>query len=91
MRRRDFFIGVVGSAATWPLAARAQEPAIPVVGFLRSTPATPFVHLVAALRQGLNEEGFAEGRNVAIEQHWADNDPGRLGGSQPIWSVAKWL
>jgi putative ABC transport system substrate-binding protein len=78
MRRREFITLLGGAVVTWPLPTRAQQPAMPVVGFLRSTQAAPFVHLVAALRQGLNEEGFAEGRNVAIEQHWADNDPGRL-------------
>jgi putative ABC transport system substrate-binding protein len=85
MRRRDF-ITLLGSAAaaassvSWPLAAHAQQPAMPVVGLLRSTPSAPFAHLVAALRQGLSEEGFVEGRNVAIEQRWADNQLDRLPG-----------
>ena len=79
MRRRDFIAGIAGSAAAWPLAARAQ-PAMPVVGLLRTTPAGPFAHLVAALRQGLGDEGFAEGRNVVIEQRWADNHRDRLPG-----------
>jgi putative ABC transport system substrate-binding protein len=64
----------------WPLAARAQQPALPVVGLLRTTPAAPFGQVVAALRQGLSDEGFAEGRNVAIEQRWADNQLDRLPG-----------
>jgi putative tryptophan/tyrosine transport system substrate-binding protein len=80
MKRREF-ITLLGSAvAAWPLAARAQQPAMPVVGFLRSTPAAPFAALVAALRQGLGNEGFVEGRNVAIEQRYADNHLDRLPG-----------
>jgi putative tryptophan/tyrosine transport system substrate-binding protein len=80
MRRRDFITVLGGTAAMWPLAARAQQPAMPVVGLLRSTPATPFAHLVAVLRQGLGDEGFVEGRNVAIEQRHADNQLDRLPG-----------
>src|SRR5262249_42379564 len=71
---------IAGSVAAWPLAARAQQPATRVVGLLRSTPAAPFVHLVEALRQGLSDEGFIEGRNVAIEQRYADNHLDRLPG-----------
>jgi putative ABC transport system substrate-binding protein len=78
MMRREFMTLLGGTALAWPLAARAQQPATPVVGLLRSTPAGPFVHLVEALRQGLNTEGFAEGRNVAIEQRWAENRLDRL-------------
>ena len=77
MRRRDF-TALLGGAAAWPLAAHAQQPAMPVVGFLRSTPAAPFAHLIAALSQGLGDEGFVEGRNVAIEQRHADNRLDRL-------------
>jgi putative ABC transport system substrate-binding protein len=62
----------------WPRPIRAQQFAFPVVGLLRSTPAAPFQFLVAALRQGLIEEGFVEGRNVAIEQRWADHQRDRL-------------
>jgi putative tryptophan/tyrosine transport system substrate-binding protein len=78
MRRREFITLVGGAAAAWPLAARAQQQTLPVVGFLRSTPAAPFNDLVAALRQGLAETGFVEGRNVIIEQRWADNQLERL-------------
>jgi putative ABC transport system substrate-binding protein len=78
MRRRDFISGIAGSAAAWPLAARAQQPAMPVVGLLRSTSAAPFAHFVAAVRQGLGDEGFVEGRNVMTEQRWADNRRDRL-------------
>jgi putative tryptophan/tyrosine transport system substrate-binding protein len=79
MKRREF-ITLLGGAATWPLAARAQQPAMPVVGFLRNTIAPPFAHLVTELGKGLSEEGFVEGRNVIIEQRWGDNQPDRLPG-----------
>jgi len=79
MRRRDLI--TLGSAAVaWPLAARAQQPAMPVVGFLRSTPSAPFMHLVAAFQQGLRDEGFIEGQNVSMEYRSADNQPDRLPG-----------
>jgi putative tryptophan/tyrosine transport system substrate-binding protein len=80
VNRRKFITLLGGGAATWPLAARAQQPAMPVVGLLRSTPAAPFAALVAALRQGLGDEGFFEGRNVAIAQRHADNQLDRLPG-----------
>src|SRR5262245_52802905 len=79
MRRRDFMTLLGGAvAAAWPLAARAQQAVMPVVGLLRTTTAASFAPIVAALRTGLSDEGFVEGRNVAIEQRWADNQPDRL-------------
>jgi putative tryptophan/tyrosine transport system substrate-binding protein len=78
VRRREFITLLGGAGAAWPLAARAQQASIPVVGLLRSTPAAPFTALIAALRQGLGDEGFVEGRNVAIEQRHADNQLDRL-------------
>jgi putative ABC transport system substrate-binding protein len=77
MRRREV-ITLLGGAAAWPVAARAQQAAMPLVGLLRSTPAAPFAAIVAALHQGLGDEGFIEGRNVAIEQRYADNHLERL-------------
>jgi hypothetical protein len=80
MRRRDFVTLIGGAVAAWPLAARAQQPPTPVVGFLRSTTAAGSVHLVGAFRQGLNEAGFVEGQNLAVEYRWADDQGDRIPG-----------
>ena len=80
MRRREFISLLGGAAAMWPLAARAQQVPMPVVGFLRSTPSAPVMHFVAAFQQGLRDEGFVEGQNVSIEYRWADNHLDRLPG-----------
>jgi putative tryptophan/tyrosine transport system substrate-binding protein len=80
MRRREFIKVIAGSVAVWPFVTRAQQPAMPVVGLLRSTAAAPFNNLVVALREGLKETGFVEGTTVVIEQRWADNQDDRLPG-----------
>ncbi len=80
MNRREFVAIFGGAAATWPLAARAQQPAVPVIGFLRSTSSADETHFVTPFRQGLKEVGFVEGRNVAIELRWAENQADRLPG-----------
>ena len=77
MKRRAFIM-LLGGAAAWPVAARAQQPAVPVVGFLRSTSANASIDLVAALRRGLAEAGYTEGQNIAFEYRWAENRDGRL-------------
>jgi putative tryptophan/tyrosine transport system substrate-binding protein len=77
MRRREF-VSLLGSAAAWPVVARAQQPAMPVIGFVRSGTLADVPHFVSAFRQGLKEAGFVEGQNAAIELYSGDNNPGRL-------------
>jgi putative ABC transport system substrate-binding protein len=76
--RRDFTSLLAGSAATWPLAARAQQPAMPVIGFMSGRAPEDSAHLLAAFRLGLSEVGFVEGQNVAIEFGWARGQYDRL-------------
>src|SRR4029453_4289668 len=78
LRRREFITLIGGAAAAWPLTTHAQQAAMPVVGFLSGRSLASDAYLVGAFRQALNESGFVEGRNLAIEFRWADGQLARL-------------
>jgi putative ABC transport system substrate-binding protein len=78
MRRRDFIKGIVGLAATWPIAARAQQAAMPAIGYLDSRASRDAPQRLAAVLQGLKDTGFVEGKSVAIEYRFAENRDERV-------------
>jgi len=77
MRRREFITLIGGTAAAWPLAAQAQQP-MPVIGILASVSPAPYATFIAAIKEGLRQTGYVEGRNVAIEYRWAEGQYDRL-------------
>src|SRR5205809_7580574 len=77
LRRREF-ITLLGGAAAWPLAARAQQPAMPVIGWMSGRSPADWTHLLEAFRKGLHDTGYVEGESISLEYRWAKGDYGRL-------------
>jgi len=90
MRRREFITLLGGTAVTWPNAARAQQPAMPVIGYLGIRSLESDASRLTGLRRGLNETGYVEGQNLTIEYRWGGNQPDRLPHWWLSWSKCGW-
>jgi putative ABC transport system substrate-binding protein len=90
MRRRDFIKIIGGLAASRPLAANAQQPAMPVIGFLNGGSPAGYAPIVAAVREGLKQVGYVEGQNLTIEFRWAEANTTGLKPWRPNWFVIRW-